>query len=346
VRAVVYEREGAVGLTDVPDPMLIEPDDAIVRISRTAICRSDLHFVHGKAPSEPGDVLGHEAVGIVEEVGPEVRGVAPGDRVVVSFHACCGACWFCERGETALCGSSQIFGGGLFGGGLAGMQAEGVRVPHANANLLRVDDALDDDRAVFLGDVASTSVASATMGDPGPSGTVAVLGLGPVGLLAVQALVAAGADRVVALDREPERLRMAEAAGADPVNIDEHDPEMALAERTEDRGADVVIEAVGHPDAFASALDVVRRGGRIVVAGMYTSELTELQLGVWWARSLDVRFLGLCPVHAWWDRSAAMMRAGALDPAPLVSHALHLEEAPRGYELFDRREATKVVLVP
>ena len=308
-------------------------------------CRSDLHFVHGKAPSEPGDVLGHEAVGTVEEVGSEVQGLSPGDRVVVSFHACCGVCWFCERGETALCGSSQVFGGGLFGGGLAAMQAEGVRVPHATANLLRVDDALDDDRAVFLGDVASTSVGLRDS-RPGPGGTVAVLGPGPVGLLAVQALVAAGAERVVALDREPARLDMAEAAGAEPVDIDEHEPEMALAERTQDRGADVVIEAVGHLDAFASALDVVRRGGRIVVAGMYTGELTELQLGVWWARALDVRFLGLCPVHAWWDRTAAMMAAGTLDPAPLISHSLHLEQAPLGYDLFDRREATKVVLVP
>jgi threonine dehydrogenase-like Zn-dependent dehydrogenase len=148
------------------------------------------------------------------------------------------------------------------------------------------------------------------------------------------------------LDRDPERLDLAAAAGAIAVHVDERNPEMALAELTEDRGADVVIEAVGHPDAFSSSLDVVRRGGRIVVVGMYAGEVTELQLGVWWARALDVRFTGLCPVHAWWERAAALLADGSLDPLPLISHRLPMREAQAGYDAFDRREATKVLLTP
>ena len=270
MRAVVYEREGVVRVDDVARPELQDPDDAVVRVTRAAICRSDLHFVHGKAPVDPGDVLGHEAVGVVEAVGARAGDVAVGDRVAVSFHACCGTCWFCTHGRSALCDEQRIFGGGPFGGSLAGMQAEAVRVPHAGVNLLRLDDDLDDDRAVFLGDVGSTAVAAAALAEPTSADTVAVLGLGPVGLLTIQALVASGAGRVVALDRQPGRLAVAEAMGATAIHVDEHNPEMALSALTDDRGADAVIEAVGHPSAFASAFDIVRRGGRIVVAGMYT----------------------------------------------------------------------------
>jgi alcohol dehydrogenase len=346
VRAVVSAGEGAVAVADVADPVLAEPDDAIVRVTRAAICRSDLHFVHGKAPIEPGDVLGHEAVGVVEAVGNGVRGVAVGERVAISFHARCGACWFCTHDRSGLCEEQRIFGGGLFGGDLPGTQAEAARVPHAEANLLRLDDALDDDRGVFLGDVGSTAVATAALAEARPEDTVAVLGLGPVGLLTIQALRASDVERVVALDREPDRLALAETFGATPVHVGERNPEMALAGLTDDRGADVVIEAVGHPDAFASALDVVRRGGRVVVAGMYAGERAELQLGVWWARALDVRFLGLCSVHAWWEETAAMLGDGRLGVEALITHRLPLEEAPTGYELFDRREATKVLLAP
>jgi len=175
---------------------------------------------------------------------------------------------------------------------------------------------------------------------------VAVLGMGPVGLLTVQALRSLGVRNVLALDREPDRLALAEAFGATPVNIAERNPQTAVEGFSEGRGADVVLDAVGHPAAFESAIDVVRRGGKVVVVGMYAGETVELQLGVYWARALDVRFAGLCPVHAWWERAMAQVQAGAIDPLPLISHRLPLEDAPRGYDLFDRREATKVLLTP
>jgi len=145
---------------------------------------------------------------------------------------------------------------------------------------------------------------------------------------------------------DPERLALAERVGAIPVDVTARHPATALAEATEGRGADVVIEAVGSPTAFESAVNVVRRGGRVVVVGVYAGETVEVQLGVYWARALDLRFVGLCPVHAWWERALAEVVAGTIDPTPLISHRLSLEDAPRGYQLFDRREATKVVLIP
>ena len=346
MRAVVFAEAGLVRMDDVPEPELLEPTDAIVRVTRAAICGSDLHFFHLKAPVAPGDVMGHEAVGVVEAVGDGVNDFAPGDRVVVAFDIACGTCWFCRRGQSQLCEDSAILGGGTFGGDLPGAQAERVRVPWADTNLLGVPDEVPDDAAVFVGDVLTTGFYAASLAEPDPDDVVAVLGMGPVGLLTVQALRALGVRTVLALDRESDRLALAEAFGATPVNIAERNAQTAVEGFTEGRGADIVLDAVGHPAAFESAIDVVRRGGRVVVVGMYAGETVELQLGVYWARALDVRFAGLCPVHAWWERAMAQVQAGAMDPLPLISHRLPLEDAPRGYELFDRREATKVLLAP
>jgi alcohol dehydrogenase len=346
VRAVVFEDVGRVGVENVPEPRLASHGDAILRVTTTAICGSDLHFFHGKAPIDTGDVLGHEAVGTVDSIGRDVRRVRVGDRVVASFHAACGRCWFCRHGETSQCDSGAILGAGPFGGGLAGAQAELVRIPAADVNLLPVPDAVDDERALFVGDVLTTGVYAAALSEAGADETVAVVGMGPVGFCAVQSLLAAGVRDVYALDVDPARVRLAEAAGAIGIDAARTNPEMALARATEDRGADVVIEAVGSPSAYESALGIVRRGGRVVVVGMYAGEVTELQLGVYWARGLDVRFAGLCPVHTYWERTMDLLSEGRVDPLPLVSHRLTLEDAPRGYELFDRREASKVLLRP
>lgn len=346
MRGVLYREVGKVEVAEVPAPALEDPADAIVRVTVSSICGSDLHFFHGKAPLEPGEAIGHEAVGVVERVGPDVRRFAPGDRVVVAFVIACGDCWFCRKGQTALCEDYRNLGAGIFGGGLGGAQAEEVRVPAADVNLLGVPDDVEDERALFVGDVLTTGLYAAARGEIGSDETVAVVGAGPVGFLAAQAALAQGAARVMAIDLEPERLALAETVGAEAVNAAERNPQAAVAERTGGRGADVVIEAVGSPPAFGRALEVVRRGGRVVVAGMYASETVEAQLGVWWARGLDVRFTGVCPVHAWWERAMAELRAGRIDPTPLVSHRLPLDQAPRGYQLFDARQASKVLLLP
>ncbi|OFW78677.1 MAG: hypothetical protein A2Z48_06350 [Actinobacteria bacterium RBG_19FT_COMBO_70_19] len=346
MRAVVYEDVGKVEVADVPDPVVLEPDDAVIRVTVSAICGSDLHFFHGKAPLDPGEGIGHEAVGVVEAVGPSVERFRPGDRVVVAFVIACGSCWFCKAGQTQLCEDFRNLGAGIFGGDLGGAQAELLRVPHADTNLLRVPENVDDERALFLGDVLTTGVYGAEVGAVGPGDTVAVVGAGPVGFFAIQAALARGAGRVLALDLLPDRLALAERAGAEPVDVTALHAQMAVAERTGDRGADVVIEAVGHPAAFETAIDVVRRGGRVAVVGMYTSETIEVPLGIWWTRALDVRFAGVCPVHALWERALEEVMAGRIDPLPVISHRLPLEDAALGYELFDSRRATKVLLRP
>jgi threonine dehydrogenase-like Zn-dependent dehydrogenase len=346
MRAVVYQEAGSLRVTDAPEPTVQHPADAVVRISAAAICGSDLHFYHGKAPLSPGDTIGHEGVGVVEETGPDVRGFRRGDRVVVAFNIVCGACWFCRLGETSLCEDFRNLGAGPFGGGLGGTQAEMVRVPNADVNLLPIPAGLEDERALFVGDVLTTAVHATGIAGIRAGATVAVVGAGPVGYFTVQAAHLHRPAQVVVLDTQPDRLSLAREAGAVPVNVRERNPEMALSELTEGRGADVVIEAVGSVPGFETALQIVRRGGTVVIVGMFVGESIEAALGVYWARALRLLFTGICPVHAWWERAMTAVLDGSIDPLPIISHRLPLSDAVRGYELFDSRRATKVVLLP
>jgi threonine dehydrogenase-like Zn-dependent dehydrogenase len=346
MRAAVYRDVGCIEIGEVPDPTIEDPADAVVRVHLSAICGSDLHFFHGKAPLEPGETIGHEAVGVVEEVGSAVQRFGSGDRVVVAFDIACGACWFCRRGQTQLCEDFRNLGAGIFGGGLGGAQAELLRVPHADTNLLHVPEELDDEHALFVGDVLTTGHYGAAIAGIRPRDTVAVVGAGPVGFFCVQAARARGAGEVLALDLEPERLALAERAGAVPVNVSERHPQVAVAEHTDGRGADVVLEAVGSIEALEEAVDVTRRGGAVTVVGMFTGERLEVPVGIWWARALSVRFAGVCPVHAWWQEALTEVISGRIDPVPIISHRLPLHDAPLGYELFASRRATKVLLVP
>lgn len=346
MKAVVFEDVDRVALEEVPEPAIEDPGDALVRITAAGICGSDLHFLHGKAPLSPGDTIGHEGVGVVEEVGLEVRRFSPGDRVVIAFDIVCGDCWYCRHGQTALCEDFQMLGGGTFGGNLVGAQAERVRVPSADVNLLPIPDGMEDERALFVGDILTTGYYGTAIAGIGPEDTVAVVGAGPVGFFCVQAAHVHGARRVLALDRLEDRLALAEKVGAIPINVAESNPQMAVCDLTEGRGADVVIEAVGHPSSYETSFDVVRRGGTISVVGVFVSEQVQVPLGVYWARAVRVLFAGICPVHAWWERAMEAVRTRAIDPLPIISHVLPLEEAVRGYELFDSRQATKVVLKP
>ena len=346
MKAVVFEDVDRVVVQEVPEPTIVEPRDAIVRITAAGICGSDLHFLHGKAPLTPGDTIGHEGVGVVEEVGPEVRRFRPGDRVVIAFDIVCGDCWYCQRGQTALCENFQMLGGGAFGGDLVGAQAEKVRVPSADVNLLSVPDGLTDEQALFVGDILTTGYYGTAIAGIQPEDTVAVVGAGPVGFFCIQAARVHGARQVLALDRLSDRLVLAEKVGAIPINVDERNPQIAVSDLTEGRGADIAIEAVGHPTAYETAIDVVRGGGTVSVVGVFVSERIQVPMGVYWARALRILFAGMCPIHAWWERSMEAVRVGAIDPLPIISHVLSLEEAVRGYELFDSRQATKVVLKP
>ena len=346
MKAVVFEETRKLSVRDVPDPKIEDPKDAVVRVTSAAICGSDLHFYTGKAPLTPGDVIGHEGMGVVEEVGPEVRSFKPGDRVVMSFDIVCGECWFCRRGQTSLCQHYRMLGGGPFGGSLAGTQSEAVRVPIADVNLLRVPDGMQDERALFLGDILTTAYYGTAIANIQPEDTVAIVGAGPVGFFALQAAQVHGADRVLVLDMEPDRLALAEKFGATPINVKERNPQGAVDDLTSGRGADVVVECVGNESAYETSTRIVRSGGTVAVCGVYVSEQPQIPLGVYWTRMLTIKFSGICPIHAWWERSLQAVQSGAIDPLPIISHTMSLDEAPGGYELFEARQALKVVLKP
>jgi threonine dehydrogenase-like Zn-dependent dehydrogenase len=346
MRGVVYEDVRKVRVGDLPEPAIEESTDAVVRITTAAICGSDLHFYTGKAPLLPGDPLGHEAVGVVEEVGSEVAGVAPGDRVVVAFDIVCGECWFCARGQHSLCVDFRNLGAGTFGGNLGGAQAERLRVPNAEHNLLKIPEGMEDERALFVGDILTTGVYGASIAGISPGDTVAVIGAGPVGFFAAQAARLHDPAQVAVLDMQEDRLAILNRMGFTTINVRERNTQSAMFELTDGRGADVVIEAVGAVPAFETAVEVVRSGGTVCVIGMYVSETTELQLGVAWTRMLRFVFGGICPIHAYWKDAMAAVAEGRIDPLPIISHTLPLEDAPKGYELFEGREATKVLLKP
>jgi threonine dehydrogenase-like Zn-dependent dehydrogenase len=346
VKAVIYEDVNRIRVGDVPDPVIEDPRDVIMHVTAAAICGSDLHFVSGKAPLSPGDTLGHEAVGVVEDVGSDVAGFKRGDRVVAAFDIACGHCWFCLRGQTSLCEEFRNLGGGPFGGSLGGAQAELVRIPYADTNLLTVPEDMEDERALFVGDILTTGYYGTAIAGIQPVDTVAVVGVGPVGFFCVQAAFLHGARQVLAIDMDPNRLALAVKMGAVPIDVNERNPHMAVHELTEDRGADVVIEAVGSESSFDTASRAVRSGGTISVVGMFVSEVVPIPMGIYWSRAFRLQFAGICPVHAWWGRTMEAVRTGEIDPLPIISHVLPLAEAVRGYELFESRQATKVVLKP
>ncbi|MGH2692050.1 MAG: alcohol dehydrogenase catalytic domain-containing protein [Actinomycetota bacterium] len=346
MKAVVYEDVGKVRVDDIDEPQVEEPTDAIVRVTSSAICGSDLHFFHGKAPMAPGEQLGHEGAGVVERVGVGVGKFKEGDRVVIAFNVVCGECWFCKHGQNSLCDNFRNLGAGMAADSPGGTQAELVRIPSADVNLLKVPDGMDDERALFVGDILTTGFYGAAIAGIQPGDTVAVIGAGPVGFFAAQAAQLHDPAEVLVLDMQADRLQLAEKIGAIPINVGERNAQMAVADRTDGRGADVVIEAVGAVPAFESAQEVVRSGGTVCVIGMYVTESTEIQLGMAWFRMLKFVFGGICPIHAWWERAMQAVADGKIDPLPIISHTLPLDEAPKGYELFDRREATKVLLKP
>jgi 2-desacetyl-2-hydroxyethyl bacteriochlorophyllide A dehydrogenase len=344
MRAVTFQAPGEVRVTDVPEPQLVDPTDAIVKIEATGVCGSDLHIYHGRVQVEPGFTIGHEYVGTVLAVGPDVRTVAVGDRVLGCFQSACGHCWFCRAGLFHKCDSSRTFGHGATLGALQGTQAERALVPSADLVLRRVPPGLSDDVALFAGDVMGTGFHAVVDSGLRPGDVAAVLGLGPVGLCAVQAARVAGAAHVIAVDSVPERLAVAASFGAQAVHLTDDDPRAAARAATEGRGVDVCIDAVGHPAALDLALRLTRKCGTVQAVGVY-AERAELHLGLFWIKSLCLH-AGHANVIGHVDRVLALLSAGVLDPAPLVTHHMALDDAPAAYALYDRREALKIVLRP
>jgi 2-desacetyl-2-hydroxyethyl bacteriochlorophyllide A dehydrogenase len=340
--AVTFQEPGRVTLEERPDPEPIAADDAVVRVDATGVCGSDLHIYHGRVQIEPGFTIGHEYVGTVEAAGDAVTGVSVGDRVLGTFHTACGTCFFCRKGIYQKCDEARVFGHGKTLGSLQGTQAQLALVPRANMTLRRVPEGLSDGAALFAGDVMGTGYHAVVAGGLKPGDTCAVIGLGPVGLCAVMAARAAGAAHVLAIDTVEDRLETARSLGAQAVHATEEDPRAAVKSISDGRGVDVAVEAVGNPAALESAIRLARKGGTVSIVGVY-AERQEVHLGLLWIKSLSV-VSGHANVMGHLDNVLAMMGAGVLDPSPLVTHEMKLEDAAEAYALYDRREALKILL--
>jgi 2-desacetyl-2-hydroxyethyl bacteriochlorophyllide A dehydrogenase len=344
MRAVTFQAPGEVQVDEVSEPELLAPDDALIRVQASGICGSDLHIYHGRVQIEPGFVIGHEFVGEVVAAGDDVSRVAVGDRVLGTYGTACGECFFCRQEEFHKCDEARVFGHGKALGSLQGAQAELLLVPHANLTLRKVPDGITDDVALFAGDVMGTAYHAVDSRPLAEGETAAILGMGPVGLCAVQAANAAGASEVVAIDTVEDRLRMAESFGATPVHLTEQDPRAEVKKLTEGRGVDLAVDAVGHPEALDLALRLARKAGTVSVTGVY-AERAEVHMGVLWIKALTLTS-GHANVIKHVDPVLDLLSTGKLDPSPLVTHHMKLEEAPDAYRVYDNREALKIVLTP
>jgi alcohol dehydrogenase len=344
MQAVTFQAPGEVRVEERPEPELLARDDAVVRVEATGVCGSDLHIYHGRVVIEPGFTLGHEFVGTVVAAGDGVSQVAEGDRVLGCYCSACGNCFFCRRGDFHQCDEGRVFGHGKTLGSLQGAQAELVLVPHANLTLRRVPAGMSDDAALFAGDVMGTGWHAVDQAGIRPGDSAAVLGLGPVGLCAVQAAKAAGAATVIGIDSVEDRLRIAEAFGARPVHLTDDDPRAAVKDATAGRGVDAAVDAVGHPDALELACRITRKAGTVAAIGVY-AERVQVHMGIVWIKALTLK-TGQANVIGHVDTVLAMMAGGLLDPTPLVSHHMTLADAPEAYDVYDRREAIKVVMTP
>jgi threonine dehydrogenase-like Zn-dependent dehydrogenase len=389
MRATCWYGKKDVRVEEVPEPKILNQRDAIVRVTATAICGSDLHLYNGFMPAmEKGDILGHEFMGEVVEVGREVKNIKVGDRVVTAFPIACGNCFFCQQELFSLCENSnpnawmaeKILGHspcGIFGyshllGGFAGGQAEYARVPFADVGMLKVPDGLSDEQVLFLSDIFPTGYMGAEMCDIKPGDVIAVWGCGPVGLFAIKSAYLLGADRVIGIDRFPERLRLArEQGGAETIDYEEMDVYDTLMEMTGGRGPDACIDAVGmeahapgilhaydrakqamrletdRPYALRQAIMACRNGGTVSVIGVYGGVLDKFPFGSIMNRSLTIK-AGQAHVQRYMRPLLGRIQNGEIDPSFVITHRMRLEDAPKGYDIFSNKadDCIKVVLTP
>lgn len=388
MKATCWYGKKDVQVVDVPDPQILNHHDAIVKITATAICGSDLHLYNGFIPTmEKGDILGHEFMGEVVEIGGDVKKLKVGDRVVVAFPISCGSCYFCQNGKYSLCENTnpnawlaeKLFGhspAGIFGyshltGGFAGGQAEYVRVPFADVGTIKIPNGLTDEQVLFLSDIFPTGYMAAENCDIKPGDTVAVWGCGPVGQFTIRSCFLLGADRVIAIDRFPERLRMAAQGGAETINYEEEDVYERLMQMTGSLGPDACIDAVGleahapgligaydrvkqalmlesdRPHAVREAILACRKGGTVSIPGVYGGFDDKIPLGALMNKALTVK-TGQTHTQHYMPLLLDRIQNGEIDPSFVITHRLRLEDAPKGYEMFVNKqdECIKVVLTP
>jgi len=389
MKALCWHGKNDVRVDTVPDPKILDAGDVIIKITATAICGSDLHLLDGFVPTvEPGDVLGHEPMGVVVEVGSQVSKLKPGDRVVVPFCISCGTCFFCKRGLFSLCDNSnpnaalarQAMGqspAGLFGyshllGGFPGGQAEYLRVPYADVGPIKIESGLADEQVLFLSDIFPTGYMAAENAQIEPGDTVAIWGCGPVAQFAIKSAWMLGAGRVIAIDRIPERLRMAEESGkAETINFENESVYERLMAMTKGRGPDRCIDAVGceahaahsintvidkalaavnlesdRPYVLREAIMSCRKGGTLSVPGVYVGSV-DIPFGAAMNKGLTMK-MGQTHVQRYLQPLLKKIESGEIDPSFVITHRLRLDDAPQAYKTFrDKQEGCiKVVLKP
>jgi threonine dehydrogenase-like Zn-dependent dehydrogenase len=347
MQALMFHGPHDVRVEEVPRPEIEQPADVLLRVDRAAICGTDLHPYSGRMELEDGVVLGHEYLGTIEDKGDGVTQFEEGERVVGSFFVACGKCWFCRRGAPMKCIGIRVFGMGFAMGDLQGAQSEYVRVPEADLTLRKIpeDGGLGDEDLLFVGDILTTGYDAVRKTEMRPGDVVAVVGCGPVGLCTVMAARALGAGKVVAVDMVPERLELAESLGAIAVNASEQDADDVVLDLTDWRGADLVVDAVGNEHALAACFPLVRMGGTISLPGMYVEDSAPLPIGDMWLKNITIT-AGVANIQGHMDEVIELIRDGRIDPKVIISHRMPLSEAPKGYEMFEAKEALKVVLDP
>jgi threonine dehydrogenase-like Zn-dependent dehydrogenase len=345
MKALTFHGEGDVRVTDVPKPAIASTGDALIKVTMGAVCGSDLHILHGNTPMNEGAVLGHEFVGVVEAVGTEVKRFKPGDRVVSSFFTSCGHCALCRKGWFNQCVNKATFGHGEYFGGLGGGQAEWVVVPMADHSMELIPDGMQDEQAIFVGDILATGFFAAERAEIKPGDVVAVIGAGPVGLMATMCAQLFGPARTFVVDMVDSRLEVAQELGGIPINASLVHPVEAIERATDGIGADSSIEAVGLMSAVDTAIHCVRGGGTISMVGVPSSVSADFPYLRMWMKSLTFR-AGWCNVQAYMRPLLDLIAAGRLKPEAIISHRMKLDQAAEAYRMFDAREATKIVLTP
>jgi threonine dehydrogenase-like Zn-dependent dehydrogenase len=373
---------------DVPDPKILNKRDAIIKVTSTAICGSELHLYNGFVPTmEKGDIMGHEFMGEIVEVGPEVKQRRVGDRVVVAFPISCGECFFCKKKLYSLCENTnpnawmaeKFYGhspAGIYGyshltGGFAGGQAEYVRVPFADIGTVKIENGFSDEQVLFLSDIFPTGYMAAEQCNIQSGDTVAIWGCGPVGQFAIRSCFMLGAERVIAIDRFPERLRMAREGGADTIDYEETDAYDMLMQLTGGRGPDSCMDAVGleahmpgplyyydrikqavmsesdRPIALRQAIMACRNGGTVSVPGVYSGLIDKMPMGAVVNKALTIK-TGQTHVQRYFKPLLDRIAHGDIDPSFVVTHRLKLADAPIGFDIFNRKQdgCIKIVMAP
>jgi len=345
MKASTFQGVGAVQVMDVPKPTIKSPDEALLKVTLGAICGSDLHAYHGRIPMVAGELLGHEFVGVIQEVGPAFKRFKPGDRVVVSFYTACGHCALCRKGWFTQCLNMATFGFGAVLGGLGGGQAEYIVVPLADHSMELIPDGMSDEQAIFVGDILSKGMFAAERAEIHPGDNVAVIGAGPVGLMATMCAQLFGPARVFVVDMVESRLEVAQELGGTPINAARSHPVEAIAAGTGGIGADSSIEAVGLTATVDTAIHCVRGGCTISVVGVPSEFTADFNYYHMWEKALTFRS-GRCNVQKYMRPLLDLIAAGRLKPETIISHRMKLDQAADAYKMFDAREATKIVLTP